>query len=329
MNNLTDERDGLIIEMLRADPTVQNSQISTALGVSNATIGARIKKLQTGGIVRVVGSTDIRAAGYETFAMGSIQVAAENPNACINAAAALAKMPQIVSIGTQLHQHQIMFHMIGQDPTDIERTLVAAASANPDILDAQVSVVLSNYKYSLNHGPIVEKKPDFNRRLSELSATRLSDCYGKRELSVLAMLHGDGRKSLREVARHLDFPESQVRAIFRKLDDTPGMLNYKTIVNPGALGHRHVHQIYLKANYQFLPAIVKQLTEMPEVLGIANTSAALNLAVSTITPSRIAFRELITERIPAIHGIENFEVVEMMQGFKFEGSWTIPINEIP
>ena len=75
MDNQTDERDGSIIDMLRADPTVLNSRISEALGVSNATVGARIKKLKDLGIVRVVASTDIRTAGFNTVAIGSMAVA--------------------------------------------------------------------------------------------------------------------------------------------------------------------------------------------------------------------------------------------------------------
>ncbi len=185
--------------------------------------------------------------------------------------------------------------------------------------------MLSTYKYSLNSGPLVEVQPDFERRLSELTATQLSELYGERELSVLAMLHGDGRMSLREVARRLDYPESQVRTIFRRFENTPGVLNYQTIVNPRALGHRHVHQVYLKANYRLLPDIVKQLSDMPEVLGLATMSGNINLALSTSVTSRAALQELVTDRIPAIEGITEIEVVDMLHGYKFNGSWSVPI----
>ena len=325
MDNQTDERDSLIIDMLRADPTVLNTRIGEALEVSNATVGARIRKLKETGVVRVVASTDIRAAGFEILAIGSVEVAPGGPDTCHRVATELARVPQIITIGTQLHQEQIMFHMIGRDTSDIERLLATTASSIEEIKAAHARVVLSSYKHSLNSGPIVEIEPDFQRRLRELTDTRLSERFAERELSVLAMLHGDGRMSLREVARRLDYPESQVRTIFRKFENTPGILNYQTIVNPRALGHRYVHQVYIKANYCRLPEIVKQLKTMPEVLGLATMSGTMNLALSTTVPSRAELQEFVTERIPAIDGIEEIEVVDMLRGYKFDGSWTLPV----
>ena len=329
MDNQTDERDNRIIDMLRADPTVLNSRISEALGVSNATVGGRIKKLKDLGIVRVVASTDIRAAGFETVAIGSMAVASESPGTCDAVARELAEVPQIISIGTRLHREQIMFYMIGRDAAHIEQILSMTASAIPEVEDAQVRIVLSNYKYSINHGPIVEIQPNFERRLRELTDTQLSESFGERELSVLAMLHGDGRMSLREVARRLDYPESQVRTIFRKFENTPGILNYQTVVNPRSLGHRHVHQLYCRANYRWLPDIVEQLRSMPEVIGLATLSGTMNLTASTSTPSRAALQSLVNERIPSIKGIMEVEVIDMLHGYKFEGSWTVPVAKPP
>lgn len=332
MDNQTDERDSLIIDMLRADPTVLNTRIGEALEVSNATVGARIRKLKETGVVRVVASTDIRAAGFEILAIGNVEVAPGGLDTCHRVATELARVPQIITIGTQLHQEQIMFHMIGRDTSDIEQLLATTASSIEEIKAAHARVVLSSYKHSLNSGPIVEIKPDFQRRLRELTDTRLSERFAERELSVLAMLHGDGRMSLREVARRLDYPESQVRTIFRKFENTPGILNYQTIVNPRALGHRYVHQVYIKANYCRLPEIVKQFKTMPEVLGLATMSGTMNLALSTTVPSRAELQEFVTERIPAIDGIEEIEVVDMLRGYKFDGSWTLPVaseDEVP
>ena len=325
MDNQTDERDSRIIDMLRADPTVLNSRISEALKVSNATVGARIKKLKDIGVVRVVASTDIRAAGFEAIAIGSMEVAPGKPDTCDAVARKLAQVPQIISIGTRLHKEQIMFYVIGRDTADIEQILSTTASSTKAIKDVQVRIVLSIYKHSINHGPIVEVQPNFKRRLRELTDTRLSESFGKRELSVLAMLHGDGRMSLREVARRLDYPESQVRTIFRKFENTPGILNYQTIVNPRSLGHRHVHQLYLRASYRLLPSIVKQLKDMPEVLGLATLSGTMNLTASTSVPSRAALQALVNERIPSIKGVMEIEVIDMLHGYKFDGSWTVPV----
>ena len=100
MDHQLDERDSRIISLLRADPTILNSRISDQLGVSNATVSARIKKLRDLGVVRVVASTDIRAAGFETWAMVSAQFEPTKQDTCETVAMRLAQMPQVVAIGT-------------------------------------------------------------------------------------------------------------------------------------------------------------------------------------------------------------------------------------
>ena len=85
-----------------------------------------------------------------------------------------------------------MLQLIGRDAADIERLLTDIAASIPAIQTLNARLVLSTYKHSHSSGPIVNIVPDFHRRLRELSDTRLQELLGERELSVLAMLHGDG-----------------------------------------------------------------------------------------------------------------------------------------
>lgn len=328
MDNGIDERDNRIIAMLRADPTILNSHISDELGVSNATVSARIKNLKDIGMVRVVGSTDINVAGFNSWVFVSAQFAPGMNDTCESVAAQLEQMPQVTAIASQLHNEQIMFQLIGRDAANVDRLLTDIATSIPAIQNLNARVVLSTYKHSNSSGPIVNIVPDFDRRLRELSETRLQELLGERELAVLAMLHGDGRMSLREVARRLDYPESQVRSIFRKLENTPGMLNYQTIVNPRSLANPYQCELYIKASYRYLPDILRTLTAFPEVVGLATITGKQNLAVTVGTPSRNTLQRIVAELIPAMEGVLETEVISLHRGFKFDGSWTIPVTAI-
>lgn len=312
--------------MLRADPTILNSRISDELGVSNATVSARIKKLKDVGTVRVVASTDINVAGFSSWVFATVQFAPSVNDTCESVAARLEQMPQITAIASQLHNEQIMLQLIGRDAADIERLLTDIAASIPAIRNLNARLVLSTYKHSHSSGPIVNIVPDFGRRLRELSDTRLQELLGERELSVLAMLHGDGRMSLREVARRLDYPESQVRSIFRKLENTPGILNYQTIVNPRSLANPYQCELYIKASYRYLPDILDTLEALPEVMGLATITGNQNLALTVGAPARNTLQRIVTERIPAMQGIQEIEVINLHRGFKFDGSWTIPVR---
>lgn len=40
--------------------------------------------------------------------------------------------------------------------------------------------------------------------------------------------------------------------------------------------------------------------------------------------SRAAPQALVNERIPAIKGVMETEVIDMLHGYKFDGSWAVP-----
>ena len=326
MNQQADDLDTRISELLRRDPTIQNSQISEEVGVSNATTGTRIKRLQDDGMLRVVASTDIRAAGYNVVALVTLELNSKEPDTGERVATQLAQYPQVIAIGEMLHQEQIIFNMLGRDPADIEEQLVKISTIE-EISLIHLRFYLKFLKNSLNTGPIHDLGASIASRMDELSSTNLAKKYNERELKVLAALHRDGRMSLRQVANQLDIPESQVRASVRKFQNTPGILDYQTLIDPRMHGNQHACFLLMRVNHAMLAQAVAELKPLPDVTQLTTITGRKNLAAVISVKERADLQTIVNTNIRANAGIKDVEVIDLTASYKYEGSWNIPIFE--
>lgn len=324
MSYEADDLDNRIIGLLRADPTIQNSQISNEIGVSNATTGTRIKKLREVGMLRVVASTDIRAAGYKVLTMVTVELSSSKPDTSARVARQLAKFPRSIAIGAMLHQEQLIFNLLGRDTADIEKSLSEISRSIVEIINIHVEFYLSFLKNSLNSGPIHDIQPDSKKRCDELKQTQLAELFNDRELSVLSVLHGDGRISLRQAASQLSLPESQVRAAVRKFEKTPGILNYQTMIDPRVHGNRHACLVFMKINHAQLQKAADILIPLPEVTQLSTLTGSKNLGVIISVQERLKLSLLIEEHLRNIPGVSEIEIMDLVGSYKYDGSWYIP-----
>ncbi len=325
---VTDELDSQIISRLRAEPEILNSRLSTELSVSNATIGTRLKKLKEAGMLCVVGSTDMRVAGFGAFAWGAVEIAHGNSQEEDKVAQQLASIPEVIAIGSQLHQAQLMFQMMGRDAADLARTIDEKVSTIESVSSIELRVVLATYKRSTDMGPILAPYPNFETRLLELKPTALAKKFNDRELAVLAALHCDGRMSLREVARITNIPESQVRSASKKLSETPGVINFQTAVHPQAVGHRAVSLVYLSVDYRYVSDFVNRLLPFEEVSHLSQISGRHNFVAVINAGSRPQLHGFITERLRTSDIVKSFEVIDLVRGYKFDAAWGEPIIQL-
>ncbi len=70
-----DSLDRRLLANLRADPRQTNKALAGQLSVSEATIAARIRTLEAGGVMKIMAQRDFRTAGYHVLANVSISVA--------------------------------------------------------------------------------------------------------------------------------------------------------------------------------------------------------------------------------------------------------------
>lgn len=90
-----DTTDFRIIALLRKDGRMSSRDLARALGLTETTIRARLRRLETSGAMRVVAMTDFRAAGFQLMASIGVQV---KDRSAVDVATDIAQLPQVFNV---------------------------------------------------------------------------------------------------------------------------------------------------------------------------------------------------------------------------------------
>ncbi len=115
-----DELDHAIIDLLREDGRSPYRAIARELGLTEATVRSRVKRLEESGTMRVVAVTDIEAAGYQMLLAIGVQVENRSPS---DVAVDLAKIPEIFSVNVVVGTHDVEVLMVAEDLDALNRLL--------------------------------------------------------------------------------------------------------------------------------------------------------------------------------------------------------------
>lgn len=125
-----DDTDQAIIELLRADGRMPYRAIARDLGVTEATVRARVRRLEDTNTMRVVAVTDIEAAGYSMLLAVGVQVEGRSPEAV---ARELAQLPEVFSVNVAVGAHDIEILVVAEDQAALNGLIGNRLAAIPGV----------------------------------------------------------------------------------------------------------------------------------------------------------------------------------------------------
>lgn len=125
-----DQTDQGIIDLLRQDGRMAYRAIARELGITEATVRARVRRLEESDTMRVVAVTDIEAAGFGMLLAIGVQVENRNPEAV---AADLASIPEVFSVNVVVGTHDIEILVVAPDPAGLNGLLSETLGAVPGV----------------------------------------------------------------------------------------------------------------------------------------------------------------------------------------------------
>lgn len=125
-----DELDYAIIDLLREDGRLPYRAIARELGLTEATVRSRVKRLEESGSMRVVAVTDIEAAGYQMLLAIGVQVENRSPS---DVAADLAKIDEVFSVNVVVGTHDVEVLVVAEDLDALNNLLSKVLSSIPGI----------------------------------------------------------------------------------------------------------------------------------------------------------------------------------------------------
>lgn len=305
-----DELDVRLVERLVANGRESNRSLAEALGVNQATIAARLKRLATMQIMRVVAVTDLAAFGFGFFAFGLIRTAGRP---VLEIADDLATLPELISVNATSGCCDIVARVAARDRLDLARVFGDSIMSVPGVSEARCewAVDIPHYtpRYAVLGGGSIAAPP-----------LPLAEGLDDIDLKVIEALQKDARTSNRSIAALLGVSEGTIRSRIRHLQDD-GFIRIQAICDFLAFGLSTSAFVGIRVAGGRTNQVGQALAKLDDVQIIARTVGTFDYMLLVFAESRSQYRKLLYERIPQLDGISSAQTFEIDVPVKHEFTW--------
>lgn len=139
-----DEMDFQIIALLREDGRMSNRDMARELGITEATVRARLRRLEERQTLRVVAMADFGVAGRALMTAVGVQVKGRS---AAEVAADLAALPQVLTVNIVIGTHDIEIAIVSQDQQELATFLNHTLANLPGVFRLTPGLALDILKY--------------------------------------------------------------------------------------------------------------------------------------------------------------------------------------
>lgn len=125
-----DDLDLAILRRLNVDARQSNRGIATELGTSEATVRARIRRMQEEGAVRIQAISDVRAFGIGANAVVGIRVADGRVDEAVER---LAALPEVTMLTRTFGRQDLIAMVLGPDAGAVARLVLSTIADHPTV----------------------------------------------------------------------------------------------------------------------------------------------------------------------------------------------------
>jgi Lrp/AsnC family transcriptional regulator for asnA, asnC and gidA len=125
-----DDTDQAIIDLLREDGRMPYRAIARQLEITEATVRARVRRLEESNTMRVVAVTDIEAAGFGMLLAIGVQVENRSPEAV---ARELADIPEVFSVNVVVGTHDVEILVVAEDQDALDELIGGKLAGTPGV----------------------------------------------------------------------------------------------------------------------------------------------------------------------------------------------------
>ncbi|MFJ8164568.1 Lrp/AsnC family transcriptional regulator [Streptomyces sp. NPDC096136] len=314
-----DAFDQALAQALSIDGRAPFSRLAEVLEVSDQTVVRRYHRLRGNGLLRVVGlPVGGRVGLFESWVR--VQCA---PDAAVAVAEALARRPDIAWVTLNSGGTEIHCMTRARTREDRDALLLEKLPRTRRVTAISAHTVLRKYI----GGPGVWAalkglRPDQVEALCppppapEYEDARYT--LDEAELALLAVLRQDGRAGYPELARASGLSESTARRRLERLRER-GAVYFDVEVIPEHLGYEADASLLLTVPPARLAEVGAALGSHPEVPFAAAITGAANLLAVVVCRDTDALYTYLTERIGAVPGIGQVEVIPNLRTLKRAG----------
>jgi len=152
---LLDELDHKIVATLGNDARVSNRQLATGLGITEGTVRARIKRLQTERLIQFTVVTDFQLVGSPNLVMLGIHAEIALVPAL---AKSLAAIPELGCVMVLLGRYNLLAMGLFTSIEQVNELIQRQIRTLPGVRSVETSISIHNYKYDVRVARIASTK---------------------------------------------------------------------------------------------------------------------------------------------------------------------------
>lgn len=312
-----DAFDRSLVQALVIDGRAPFSRIAEVLEVSDQTVVRRFRRLRAAGLVRVVGLPQGSRVGlFESWLR--VQCA---PDAALPVAEALARRPDIAWVTLNSGGTEVHCMTRSRTRKDRDTLLLEKLPRTRRVTGISAHTILRKFFGGPDAWPGIDVlRPDQIAALERPPVEPGPQRYvlDETELALLSVLGRDGRAGYPELARATGLSESTARRRVERLRDL-GALFFDVEFVPSLFGFEAEATLVLTVPPARLAEVGEALAGHPEVAFAAAVTGAASLMAVAVCRDTDALYTYLTERIGAVDGVGQVEVIPSLRSVKRAG----------
>jgi DNA-binding Lrp family transcriptional regulator len=297
-----DDLDRSILERLRVDGRETNRSLAAALKVNEATIAARLRRLETTNFVHVVALTDMHRLGFPYFALGLL-VVGDRPIAEV--AREVAKVPQTIAVNMHTGRYGVTCAILARDRAELGQVIGEAIPRIDGVRAVRCELAVDVLRFDSAWAVLDAGVQDAKQPQPVIPPDALDDL----DLRMIGALQQDARSSNRSIATALDVSEGTVRARLRRMEEEH-LIRIRAVSDVAAFGLTAAATVGVHVADGKIEPVGRRLMQVGTAAAVIRTVGEFDYVLICSAEDRATLLDVALNdvaRIPGVRGTETFE----------------------
>lgn len=308
-----DELDRSIVERLRQDGRETNRSLAAALGVNEATIAARLRRLEAANVMHVVALTDMQRLGFPEFAFALISVGGRP---VVEVAAEIATVPQTIFVNVHSGRYDVICGVLARSREELGAVFGEALPKIAGVSSVRCELAVDITRFdsawaALGAGGALGAQPQ-----PDVPPEAVDDL----DLQIIRLLQRDARISNRSVAGELDISEGTVRGRLRRMEDEH-LIRIRAVSDVEAFGLTAAAVVGVHVADGQIGPTANALKEVDGVAAIIRSLGEFDFLLIMLADTRRQLLEIVLTRLQTIAGVRSTETFESAGILKHIYTW--------
>jgi DNA-binding Lrp family transcriptional regulator len=308
-----DELDRQLVQRLRADGRESNRSLARALGINEATVASRLRRLEAADVMRVVAVSDMEAFGLHCLSFVFINVRSGAP---AGVARDLAQLPSTIAVAAVTGRFDIVATILTAGVRELADVVGRGVMPVPGVEEVRVEQAVSVLRFDSAWAGL---RP--HQRADSRPTPSSGDQFSPLDLRLIAALQRDARASNRRIAHELGVAEATIRSRLRNLE-AAGCIRIQAVCDVESFGLNAYGFVGIRAQAGQLDAAAGAMLAEPTVGLLARTIGSYDYVAVVAADSREALLHTVLQRIRSDAAVRHAELLESYSILKHLHTWT-------